>query len=112
MKISYLRNKLLLLSGYILLLVILWELNVKCIFLSLFDIPCPGCGMTRALLAALRLDFKQALFYHPMFWSIPVLGAYFLFDGGLFKKKLWNNLLLCAIGIGFIAVWITKLIAL
>lgn len=110
MKISHKKEKALLLAGYILLLVALWKLDFRCIFQSFFDIPCPGCGMTRALLAALRLDFKQAFSYHPMFWSVPVLGAFLLFDGGLFKRKLWNNLLLCLIAIGFIAVWAIRLV--
>ena len=110
MKISHKKEKLLLLTGYLLLLIILWKLDARCIFQSLFNIPCPGCGMTRAYLAVLRMDFKQAFLYHPMFWSVPIICAFFLFDGGLFKRKKWNNLLLCLMGIGFVIVWIIKLI--
>ena len=39
-----------------------------CPFRFFFGISCPGCGMTRALLAALRLDFAAAFSYHP---SLP-----------------------------------------
>lgn len=110
MKISHKKEKAFLFTGYIFLLIVLWKLNVKCVFRTLFEIPCPGCGMTRALIAMLRLDLKQAFLYHPMVWSVPVIGAMLLLDGGIFKKKRWNNLLLCGIGIGFIAVWILRLI--
>lgn len=32
----------------------------------LFGLPCPGCGLTRATLSALRGDFHDALRYHPL----------------------------------------------
>lgn len=34
-------------------------------------LPCPLCGMTRAWLAALRLDFSAAFFFHPLFPLAP-----------------------------------------
>ncbi len=37
--------------------------------------PAPGCGMTRALLAALRLDFAAAFSYHPLFFLLPFFPA-------------------------------------
>ena len=44
-----------------------------------FGISCPGCGMTRALLAALRLDFATAFSYHPLFFLLPFfLLSYYL----------------------------------
>ena len=42
-----------------------------CPFRFFFGISCPGCGMTRALLAALRLDFAAAFSYHPLFFLLP-----------------------------------------
>ena len=49
-----------------------------CPFRFFFGISCPGCGMTRALLAALRLDFAAAFSYHPLFFLLPffLLGYY------------------------------------
>lgn len=32
----------------------------------LFGVPCPGCGMTRAMLSLLRLDFVSAVRLHPL----------------------------------------------
>ena len=49
-----------------------------CPFRFFFGISCPGCGMTRALLAALHLDFAAALSFHPLFFLLPLflLGYY------------------------------------
>ena len=58
-----------------------------CLLRSVTGIPCPGCGLSRAWLAVLRLDFAAAFQHHPMFWSIPLLAMYLLVDGRLFK---WN----------------------
>ena len=55
--------------------------NRKKIFLSKTKTLCAvilSCGMTRALLAALRLDFAAAFSYHPLFFLLPffLLGYY------------------------------------
>jgi hypothetical protein len=42
---------------------------------TLFGIPCPGCGLTRATLAALHGDFAAALRFHPLVFVLtPLLG--------------------------------------
>lgn len=74
-----------------------------CTFRSVTGIPCPGCGLSRAWLAALRLDFTAAFAYHPMFWAIPMLAVYALFDGRIFRRRWLNNGIL-AILLGGIAV--------
>jgi hypothetical protein len=39
--------------------------------------PCPACGLTRASLALLTLDFKTAAALHPLvFVVVPLLGAW------------------------------------
>jgi hypothetical protein len=38
---------------------------------SLFGLPCPGCGLTRATLALLQGQFAQALRLHPL---VPLLA--------------------------------------
>ena len=39
-------------------------------------VPCPTCGMTRALWAAARFDFSAAFRFHPLFWFVPPLVWY------------------------------------
>jgi hypothetical protein len=52
-----------------LLLAIVLELPV-CPTAALLDVPCPGCGLTRATLAFARGDFATALRLHPL---VPLL---------------------------------------
>ena len=35
-------------------------------------ISCPGCGMTRAWMCVLSLDFDKAFYYHPL-WPLPAV---------------------------------------
>lgn len=40
-----------------------------------FDVECWGCGMTRAVMHFLHLDFESALYYNPgSFLVTPVMG--------------------------------------
>ncbi len=40
-----------------------------------FDVECWGCGMTRAVMHFLHLDFETALYYNPgSFLVTPVMG--------------------------------------
>lgn len=36
-----------------------------CLFRALFDLDCPGCGITRSILALLSLDLARSLALHP-----------------------------------------------
>ena len=84
---------------------LMYHFGITCIFLELFGIPCPGCGMTRALLALLRLDILQAARYNVVIFFMPYVAAYVLLD---FKHKAHNTILKI---IAVIAVinWIIKL---
>lgn len=42
----------------------------RCPFSYFFNVNCPGCGITRACLAAARLDFHAAWAYHPLFFLV------------------------------------------
>ncbi len=72
---SLLRRVLSLCAGIAALALALYVLDIGCVFRLVTGIPCPGCGMTRAWLAALRGDFAAAVAYHPLFWAVPVAFA-------------------------------------
>ena len=46
-----------------------------CPLAGVFGIPCPGCGLTRASLALLHGQLRQALHFHPL---VPVLMPMFV----------------------------------
>ena len=93
-----------------LLLIVAWQ-GRGCPFRNLTGIPCPGCGMSRAWFAFLRLELADAFRYHPMFWSMPVLMGYCFFDGRLFRKNWLNFGLLGLIALGVTVNHIVNLIA-
>ncbi len=60
------------------ILLILWLLSVyglyDCPLDRFFGIPCPMCGITRALMSAADGDFRMAFYYHPL-WILFILTA-------------------------------------
>lgn len=79
-----------------------------CIFRWITGIPCPGCGISRAYISAAGLNIRQALIYHPMFWSVPA-GLYFLFryeKTGKNKYQIW----LCGLAAVWILVYLIRLL--
>lgn len=60
--------------------------DVGCPILWITGISCAGCGMTRAWISLLHLDFKTAFYYHPLFW-LPVVILFFYF----FRNKMTKN---------------------
>ncbi len=110
MRISQWKSKIALTLVYLACVAVMYSYNISCLFVKYLGFVCPGCGMTRALLAAVSLDFRAAFFYHPMFWSLPILYLYFLSDKGLFNNKLLDRILLIGIGAGFLINWLIKLL--
>jgi len=84
--------------------------EIPCFFKQLFGISCFGCGMTRAYINLLQLDFIGAFKMHPMFWSVPILLVFYLFDWKIFKSRFFNNAALILIGLGFLANWVVSLV--
>ena len=50
--------------------------HIPCPIKWFTGISCPGCGMTRSLLALCRFDLGAAIAYHPLiFWVVAVAPA-------------------------------------
>ncbi len=80
--------------------------GITCVFWEFLKIPCPGCGMTRALKSLLKLDFYGAIRYNIGIFFMPYVFMYLFLD---FKHKI-HKLLLIASAIIIFINWILKLI--
>ena len=65
---------------YSLLILFFLLIFYKCPFKFFLGIPCFGCGMTRALISCLRLDFIAAFYYHPLFGFVIIAGILWCFN--------------------------------
>ncbi len=81
-----------------------------CPILRFFGVECFSCGLTRAWLAVLRLDFVAAFSYNFMFPAVPILFLYLLFNGKLFTNKVINALLFCLILAGFATLFTLRIV--
>ena len=71
---QFFKNSMLLVVVLAIEVVIYFIFGVNCPTRLITSIECPFCGMTRAHLAALRLDFGAAFSYHPFFFiGVPYL---------------------------------------
>lgn len=60
---------------------LLTDLKIPCIFNKVTGYLCPGCGITRMIMAVLRFDFKNAIEFNPaLFFLLPFLGIAYLVE--------------------------------
>ena len=100
-------NRKLLLFGFLLVYFglayfVLNRFGITCVFRSFLGIPCPGCGMTRAAIGLLRLDFAGAWCYNPLIFVMPYVFLYLFCD---WKAKIHKYILLL-IGILALINWV------
>ena len=88
---------------------------LPCLFHSVTDVPCPGCGMTRACLSLSHGQFTDALRYHPFSFVIVGLAIIIAIFPSRFKD-VWSGLssktqsLIGIFGVVLcLSVWIMKL---
>ena len=103
------KEKLVIIPIFALAYLILNLLGEGCFIRLIFKTYCPFCGMTRAVLSLLRLDFASAVYFNPMVFSLPILATYYFFDGRVFKNRILNLSVLCLVFLGFIIFWILRL---
>lgn len=100
-----------LLKGGIILLatcVFLYVFRIGCPIKFVTGIACPGCGMTRAVISLIRFDFKDAIMYHPMVFTLPLIIILYLFRNNV-NKRLFNSLLIVIIA-AFIITYIVRMV--
>lgn len=64
-----------------------------CLIRGTIGIPCPTCGMTRAIKSFIRLNIKEALYYNPLFFMPFILIAVTMFK----RKYIKVTATTCAI---------------
>ena len=65
--------------------ILFYAIKADCPIKHIFGFSCAGCGMTRALLSALRLDFASAFYYHPLWFAVIPVFAMIIVD--VFTRK-------------------------
>ncbi|MBE6680527.1 MAG: DUF2752 domain-containing protein [Ruminococcaceae bacterium] len=75
--------------------------GIPCVFYTVTGLYCPGCGVTRMLLAILLLDFKSAFLFHPVLFclTLPLLICFGAMaaryvKSGETKPNEWQNAVL------------------
>ncbi|MYC76125.1 DUF2752 domain-containing protein [Candidatus Poribacteria bacterium] len=88
---------------------------IPCIFHLVTDVPCPGCGMTRACLALTHGHFADAWHYHPFSFLVIGLAMGMAFFSA-WLKNAWTrcppvtrNLIAISGTVLCLSVWIHKL---
>ena len=96
------------LAALVLVAILLYVTGIGCPLKFATGISCPGCGMTRAWIAALHLRFDLAMAYHPLFWSIPLVFAFVGLRSHM-SQRVYQSCMMCLI-IAFVGVWIVRLV--
>lgn len=77
-------------------IIVVFYAIVGCPLRYFFGICCPGCGITRASLSILKLDFAAAFNYNPLVFVLPI--AFLIF---IFRKKIPKNTQMILLSLGF-----------
>ena len=90
----------------VLILMVLFYYFCGCPIRWLTGLCCPGCGMTRAILACLRLDFAAAWNYHPVVFIMPIVAILLI----IFRKNKRAVSIIClCTAVILIAVYIVRM---
>lgn len=85
--------------------------NITCPILAVTGIPCPTCGVTRALFSLLRGDFEGYFKYHPL--AVPlVFSVLLLINADYFKHRKTVTAISLSIVVLNFPIYLCKLIAL
>ena len=73
-----------------LLFVLCTGIGIPCVFHEITGLKCPGCGISRMLIALIKLDFAAAFKHNPvLFLTAPFLVAYLF--GSEWKYVLYGH---------------------
>lgn len=87
---------------------LLWDMIFGCPTQFLTGISCPGCGMSRAAISLIHLDYSQAFYYNPCVFILPLAVILYFFRNKIENVKL-KRCLLILFFIVYISVYIYRL---
>lgn len=94
------------------LVYLLAEVLLGCPFKKVFGISCPGCGLTRASLAALSGDLPWAFALHPLFpvpYAAALIGIIYFFARKKTVRIICASLLILLLFL-FLSVYVIRLV--
>ena len=95
------------------LLMVSGTIHYSCIFKRIFNICCPGCGLTRSFRCILNFDFIEAIKYNilgiPLFVSFIVFSIMLIFDTIKVIMNVFKNYYLIIIFILIITMIINNI---
>lgn len=81
-----------------------------CFYKNVFGIPCPGCGLTRAIVWFFRGDPARAFAFHPLFPLVILCLSVIVFRAfGPFKRLYHNQVFWIGSLILLVGVWIARM---
>jgi len=82
-----------------------------CFFKGLIGIPCPGCGITHAWMSFFSGNLREALHWHPLFWTVPFCFGLFFYDRfGGWGKGFRTDVIWASILGAFILVYVIRMV--
>jgi hypothetical protein len=70
------------------------DITIPCFFSYVFDIHCPGCGLTRSFIDILQLNFKKSFEYNILTLPIGVSMIYYIVRDFIdFRKEQLSNII-------------------
>ncbi|MEI7884060.1 MAG: DUF2752 domain-containing protein [Clostridia bacterium] len=94
------------------LLLYLAKSPTSCFFKLTTGIPCPACGMSRAVFALTRGEFLLAWYWHPLVYLLPlvlVLLLVSIWDKPSKDFLIWRKIWL-VLALVFIGIWIIRML--
>ncbi|MCM1191873.1 MAG: DUF2752 domain-containing protein [Butyrivibrio sp.] len=95
-------------AGIVFIYGVMHLVGIGCPIKFVTGISCLGCGMTRAWLSVLKLDFSAAFYYHPLF-MLPPVAVIVYFIKSKINLKIYKIIMLTIVA-AFITIYLYRLI--
>ena len=92
----------------VLLYLVLEGFGITCPIKFLTGISCAGCGMSRAWMAVFHLDFARAFYFHPLFFTPPVILLVILLKKHI-KSVLYKGFIFTMIAL-YVIIYLYRMI--